>query len=94
MKVCEHSATITPVSRDPQDLEALTPNHILLMRQNPSTSAKECGKVESYKARWKHVQSLASTFWERWIRDKGNTYRPYKKRRNGWKRNPILVSEI
>ena len=60
---------ITPVSSDPQDLEALTPNHILLMRQNPSTSAKECGKVESYKARWKHVQSLASTFWERWIRE-------------------------
>jgi hypothetical protein len=44
---------ITPVSSEPQDLEALKPNHILLMRQNPSTSAKECGKVESYKARWK-----------------------------------------
>ena len=28
--------SITPVSDDPKDLEALTPNHILLLRRNPS----------------------------------------------------------
>ena len=33
--------SITPVSSDPRDLEALTSNHMLLLRQNPSTSAGE-----------------------------------------------------
>lgn len=58
---------ITPVSRDPQDLEALTPNHILLMRRDPSISTGEYAKLEKYEARWKHVQLLANIFWERWI---------------------------
>ena len=57
---------ITPVSSDPRDLEALTPNHILLLRQNPSTSAREFSGQDKYNARWKHVQILADSFWERW----------------------------
>jgi len=60
---------ITPVSSDPQDLEALTPSHILLMRQNLWTSIKDFDKDQSYKARWEQVQSLASTFWKRWIHE-------------------------
>ena len=60
---------ITPVSSDPKDLEALTPNHILLLRQNPSTSAGEFESLDKFKARWKHVQMLADTFWERWTRE-------------------------
>jgi hypothetical protein len=60
---------ITPVSSDPQDLEALTPNHILLLRQNPSTPAGEFDKSDKFKARWKHVQMLADTFWERWTKE-------------------------
>ena len=60
---------ITPVSSDPRDLEALTPSHILLMRQNLSTSIKNFDKEQSYKARWEQIQSLASTFWERWIHE-------------------------
>ena len=55
---------ITPVSIDPKDLEALTPNHILLLRQNPSTSAGEFESLDKFKARWKHVQMLADAFWE------------------------------
>ena len=57
---------ITPVSSDPRDLEALTPNHILLLRQNPSTSAGEFSGQDKYNASWKHVQILADSFWERW----------------------------
>ena len=51
---------------DPRDLEALTPNHILLLRQNLSTSAGEFSGQDKYNARWRHVQILADSFWERW----------------------------
>ena len=36
---------ITPVSDDPKDLEALTPNHILLLRRNPSSVVFQGGSV-------------------------------------------------
>ena len=31
-----NSPPLTPVSSDPKDLEPLTPNHLLLLRSNPS----------------------------------------------------------
>lgn len=71
---------ITPVSSDPHDLEALTPNHILLLRQNPSTSAGEFDGLDKFKARWTHVQMLQ-------IRSgkdgKMNIFPLYRKLKNG-----------
>ena len=71
---------ITPVSSDPLDLEALTSSHILLMRQNLTTSINDFDKEQTYKARWEQVQSQASTFWERWI----HKYLPTLQTRQKW----------
>ena len=43
---------ITPVSSDPQDLEALTPNHILLLRRNSSSPPDKFEESDRFKARW------------------------------------------
>ena len=42
---------ITSVSSDPQDFEALTPNHILLLRRNPSVCPDVFEKLDKFKAR-------------------------------------------
>ena len=60
---------ITPVSSDPQDLEALTPSHILLLRQNSSLPPDTFEECDRFKARWKHVQVLSNEFWRRWIKE-------------------------
>ena len=71
---------ITPVSDDPKDLEALTPNHILLLRRNPSSSPDLFDELDRFKARWKHVHLLANEFWQRWTRE----YLPTLQERQKW----------
>ena len=58
---------ITRVSSDRSDLDALTPNHILLLRHNPCTSPGEFGDMDRFQARWKHMHVLANEFWQRWV---------------------------
>ena len=60
---------ITPISSEPQDLEALTPNHILLLRRNSSVCLREFEGSDRYESRWKHVQILADEFWKRWTKE-------------------------
>ena len=59
---------ITPVSSDPQHLEALTPNHILLLGRNSFSPPELFKESDRFKARWKQVHLLASEFWQRWIK--------------------------
>lgn len=40
---------ITPISTDPQDLEALTPNQILPLRKNPCSSPEEFDESNRFK---------------------------------------------
>ena len=42
---------ITPVSSDPLDLDALTPSHILLRRQNSSLPPDTFDESDRFKAR-------------------------------------------
>ena len=60
---------MTPTSSDPNDLEPLTPNHLLIHR--PATMPK--GMIErdmsSYRNHWRQVQHLANEFWKRWSRE-------------------------
>ena len=61
-----NSRPITTVSGDPGDLEALTPNHILLLKGKPNLPPTLSLATDMYKKRWKQVQYLAHIFWKRW----------------------------
>ncbi|XP_064647483.1 uncharacterized protein LOC135500166 [Lineus longissimus] len=61
---------ITRLSDDPNDLEPLTPNYLLLFRSGPTLPPGLFGKADKYsKRRWKQVQYLANVFWRRWSRE-------------------------
>ena len=53
---------ITRVSNDVNDLSALTPNHLLLLRSGPPCPPGSLDKADGYRRRWKHVQFLAGQF--------------------------------
>ena len=72
---------LTKVSDDPRDLEALTPNHLLLLRSGPILSPGIFKKEDSYaRRRWRQVQYMADQFWGRWTRE----YLPLLKTRQKW----------
>ena len=71
---------ITRVSSDPNDLDALTPNHILLLHQNPCTALGEFDDMDRFQARWKHVHILANKFWQHWVKE----YLPMLQERQKW----------
>jgi hypothetical protein len=54
---------LTQVSDDPQDCDALTPNHLLLLNAEESFPPGVFSQHDSYhKRRWKQVQYLADLF--------------------------------
>lgn len=58
---------ITTVSDDSNDLEALTPNHILLLKGKPILPPGLFKPSDVYiKRRWRQVQYIAELFWKRW----------------------------
>src|SRR5678816_621744 len=72
---------ITEFSNDLENLEALTPNHLLTLKGNITFPPglfqdKDC---YLYK-RWKQVQYLADLFWKRWIKE----YVPLLQKRSKW----------
>ncbi|KAJ8362064.1 hypothetical protein AAFF_G00399990 [Aldrovandia affinis] len=72
---------ITSVSSDPNDLEALTPNHLLQIKGKPVMPPGPFRKEDLYcKRKWKQVQYIADLFWKRWIRE----YLPLMQERNKW----------
>ena len=74
---------ITKVSDDPRDPEALTPNHLLLLRSGPTLPPGLFVKGDNYsRRRWRHVQYLADVFWRRWLRE----YLPALQERQKWSR--------
>lgn len=61
---------ITKISEDPNDFEALTPDHLLLMKGKPALPPSLFKESDQYvKRRWRQVQYLADLFWKRWIRE-------------------------
>eukprot|EP00794_Sanderia_malayensis_P002086 gene2086-biopygen1869 len=73
--MCEAEAVInarplTKVSDDPQDLNALTPNHLLLLRSNATFSPGLFGKHDVYAhRRWKQIQYMVNQSWKRWVKE-------------------------
>jgi hypothetical protein len=64
-----NSRPITPVSDDVNDHDALTPNHILLLRTTASLPPGIFKEDDVYmRKQWRQVQYLADQFWRRWAR--------------------------
>jgi hypothetical protein len=58
---------ITPVSANPDDLDALTPNDILLLRPGNTLPCGIFDSNDTYsRRRWRQVQYLSGLFWKRW----------------------------
>ena len=77
-----NSRPLTHVSDDPEDFEALTPNHFLLGRASPNLPPGifHDSDITSRK-RWRHGQRLVDHFWQRWRRE----YLPSLTVRHKWK---------
>lgn len=84
-----NSRPITKASTDPNNLEAFTPNHLLLLKTKPSLPPGHFQKEDIYaRHRWRQVQYMSDLFWERWIAE----YLPQLQERQRWscvKRNFI-----
>ncbi|XP_052407932.1 uncharacterized protein LOC127953079 [Carassius gibelio] len=84
--LCETEAmlndrSITGLSDDPNDLEALTPNHLLLLKGKPVFPPGLFDKMDVYaRRRWKQTQYISDLFWKRWIRE----YLPLLQERQKW----------
>ncbi|CAB0000027.1 unnamed protein product [Nesidiocoris tenuis] len=63
-----NSRPITQVSSDPNDLQALTPGHFLMQRPAFALVGPEPENLNITK-RWKLVQKLLHSFWDRWRKD-------------------------
>ena len=75
-----NSRPITKVPSDPQDPEALTPNHLLLLREGPPPPPGLFKSQDVFNKRWRHVQYLADQFWRRWVKE----YLPILQVRHKW----------
>ena len=75
------SRPLCAVSDDPNDLQPLTPNHLLLQRTvsalPPGTFVKE---DMLFRKKWRQTQMLADYFWRRWLRE----YVPALQQRQKW----------
>ena len=74
---------ITTVTSDPNDLEPLTPNHLLQLKSKPVMSPGLYQKGDLYsRRRWRQVQYISDLFWQRWIKE----YLPLMQERIKWNR--------
>ena len=70
-----NSRPLSAISDDPNDLQPLTPNHLLLQR----TFVKE---DMLFRKKWRQTQILADHFWRRWLKE----YVPALQERQKWHR--------
>ncbi len=76
-----NSRPITAASSDINDLEVLTPNHLLLLKTKPSLPPGLFDQDDLYsRRRWKQVQYVSDLFWKRWCRE----YLPQLQQRQKW----------
>ncbi|KAL7881127.1 hypothetical protein SRHO_G00033810 [Serrasalmus rhombeus] len=78
-----NSRPITTPSNDINDLEALTPQHLLLLKTNPNLPTGVFDEDDTYaRKRWRQVQYMSDLFWKRWTRE----YLPQLQKRQKWNR--------
>ena len=88
-----NSRPLTFVSVDPNDEEALTPNHFLMGCSSPLSPPGIFKKEDlASTKRWRTAQILVDHFWKRWVRE----YLPCLTRRVKWLQptKPIDVGSI
>ena len=73
---------LTANSDDPNDLEPLTPAHLLMQRKIICLPPGVFEKTDIYRKKWGQVQFLANLFWERWLKE----YIPTLQQRDKWRR--------
>ena len=64
-----NSRPLTKCSSDPNDLEVLTPQHLLLLHGSDKLPPGNFTIRDIYTRRWRHVQYLADRFWKRWTKE-------------------------
>ena len=76
-----NSRPITMNSDNPNDLEALTPNHLLLMKCKPVLPPGLFSTTDNYcRRRWRQIQYMSNLFWSRWLCE----YLPILQERQKW----------
>jgi hypothetical protein len=88
-----NSRPLTELTNDPSDLEALTPNHLLLLHSGVTFPPGLFSRDDLYaKRRWKQVQYLANLFWVRWRKQ----YLPLLQERQKWTRSsrPLKPNDL
>ena len=65
-----NSRPLCAVSDDPNDSEALTPNHLLLQRPVQSLPPGQFVNEDLYsRKKWRQTQIIANHFWKRWLKE-------------------------
>ena len=88
-----NSRPLTRMSDDPNDLDALTPNHLLLGRSGDHNPPGIFLQEDNYTHRkWRQVQCLADVFWSRWSKE----YLPSLQERQRWLRpgRNVAVNDV
>ena len=88
-----NSRPITKNSDQCNDLEALTPNHLLTLKSMPNLPPGLFDQSDNYcRRRWRQIQYMANLFWKRWSHE----YLPLLQERQKWhevKRN-IKIGDV
>jgi hypothetical protein len=65
-----NSRPLTRSSDDPEDLEVLTPNHLLQLRTPEMLPPGKFDEKDNYvRRRWRQVQYIADLYWKRWAKE-------------------------
>lgn len=84
---------ITKLFDDPNDLEPLTPNHVLLLKGKPALPPGLFEPSDMYvKRRWRQIQYISDLFWKRWVRE----YLPLLQERQKWnqKKRSLVAGDV
>ena len=86
-----NSRPLTSASDDPEDLEALTPNHFLLGRASPATPfIPDAQRYTDLRRVFRVSQAYADMIWSRWNRE----YLPQWNERSKWNKEEVRQLEV
>ena len=86
-----NSRLLIHVSVDPQDLEAITPNHFPIGRNSPNVPPDVFDERDlNSRKRWREAQTLTDHFWRRWLRE----YLPALTERRKWRTRSQTDAQI